>query len=111
VAVATGIIGNLAYDLLKKAFKQLSEPLPAFDVASDHGRHEIVLRAVAEQCRLYRLAVDLSELRVLGVVPYSGGSMALVDASGSQLEAVVTVPQTRLPLRPGCLQWRGTGYQ
>jgi hypothetical protein len=89
-AVAGGILGNLAYDALKVVVRRLARR--RHSASGTEALAEIVLFAVAEMCRRYRLHVDPSKLRVRKWQLSSAYAVAKIDAEGSELTAEVTVP-------------------
>jgi hypothetical protein len=86
-AAASGIIGNLAYDAMKRWFGALRQVRPDADVLE-----QIALFAVAEQCRRFQLGVDPSKLRVRQWRHSPAYTVADIDAKESELRAEVTIP-------------------
>jgi hypothetical protein len=89
-AVASGILGNIAYDALMTVVHRVSSK--ATSVSPPEALEEIVLFAVAEQCRRYQLSVSPDKLRVRQWRQTPAGAVAMIDAKGSELTAEVTVP-------------------
>jgi hypothetical protein len=89
-AIAGGIIGNVAYDALKGVLRRLSSRRHSGPVTEK--LEEVVVFAVAEQCRRFQLQVDPSKPRLRQWELGSTYAVAKVDAEGSELTAEVTVP-------------------
>jgi hypothetical protein len=88
-AVASGILGNVAYDALKRVLRRFSKGDSA---PVTEALDEVVLFAVAEQCRRYQLRVDPDKLQVCQWHLGPDSARAAVNAKGSELTAEVTVP-------------------
>jgi hypothetical protein len=97
-AATAGIFGNVTYDALKTVLRRLSSRRHSGTVTKK--LEEVVLFAVAEQCRRYQMQVDPSQLRVREWQLNRAYAFAKVDAKGSELTAEVTVPY---------LTWRQAG--
>jgi len=88
--MASGVVGNLAYDLLKKAIPRRhnrEEPVKASDLLRD-----LALHAVVEQCHRYDLeAPELDDMRIKWNYTKVGAT-AHVTCRRSELTAKVVIP-------------------
>jgi hypothetical protein len=88
-AIASGIVGNLAYDALKGVLRRVSSRRNSAPVTEQ--LEGVVLFAVAEMCRRFQLHVDPSRLRVRQWQHGEKGVVAIVGAKGSELTAEVSI--------------------